>query len=501
MAQLINRLAQAAAEQEAMSRRGGFRGNNRSMFSTDQADEFGRTSIFSKSPEKNPGFDPYGSEGMPYKENTKAGKRLNLRELQNRIAEAEGFRMLQKQHELGILQANNASGNRINEGREATKDEIKKLSDLKTIERVAETEALMRLGKARNPNASPEQALLEGTRVQNTTNMALEDRRQAEAPHLPGLAGSKANVTNRENDSKDSKYFQDKNAAELAGMRSKATSQIGSGGMLDHNNPNGPDIYSPSSTKIVNSETDATVDAEGNLIPGSKTQTLLQNDPRKVDAAPKINLSKYSNPGEVPDLGSGNSAKASAGGNTSTQTTASNPTPQIPQINNPGPMQGSWTDMFNRNNNTLEGSVGSSSSALPKAPVIPSLQAPVIQPPALGSMEPSNSFSNPFEAPKANPFGIPSPQQNWDPNFKVPETIPAPAAPGIERDPVTGYPVNMGQTAPKAPNHMIPQIGNPLPQGAKPQSQLNVPDILNLIRSMMSKPQTPAPMGLNRPGF
>ena len=62
------------------------------------------------------------------------------------------------------------------------------------------------------------------------------------------------------------------------------------------------------------------------------------------------------------------------------------------------------------------------------------------------------------------------------------------------------------QTAPNMPqvpkpNHMIPQIGNPLPQGAKPQSQLNVPDLLNLIRSYMSKPQAPAPTGFNRPGF
>jgi len=493
MAQLINRRAQAAAEQEAMTRRGGFRGTNRSIFSTDQADEFGRTSIFSKSPEKDPSFDPSKNEGMPYKENTKAGKRLNLRELQNRIAEAEGFRMLQKQHELGILQANNASGNRINEGREATKDEIKKLSDLKTIERVAETEDLIRLGKARNPNASPEEALREGTRVKNTANMAAEDRRQAEAPHLPGLAGSKANVTNRENDSKDSKYFQDKNAAELAGMRSKAVAGISPAGSLDFNNPNSPDIYSPSSTKVINSETDPTVDANGNLVPGSKTQTMMQNDPRKVTAPPKINLGSY-DPSAVPDLGSGNSAKASAGGNTSTQTTASNPTPQIPQINNPGPMQGSWTDMFNRNNNTLEGSVGSSSSALPKVPVIPSLQAPTIQQPAPGSMEPSNSFSNPFEGSKANPFGIPGPQHNWDPNAPKPPL----------EDPVYG---NMNsQAAPNMPmvpkpNHMIPPTGNPLPQGAKPQSQLNVPDILNLLRSFMSKPQTPAPTGFNRPGF
>ncbi len=95
MAQLINRRAQAAAEQEAMSRRGRG-GSSRQLFSTDQADEFGRTSIFSKSPEKDPNFDPSKNVGNPYKENTKAGKRLNLRELQNRIAEAEGMRMLQK---------------------------------------------------------------------------------------------------------------------------------------------------------------------------------------------------------------------------------------------------------------------------------------------------------------------------------------------------------------------------------------------------------------------
>lgn len=489
MAQLINRRAQAAAEQEAMTRRGGFRGTNRSIFSTDQADEFGRTSIFSKSPEKDPSFDPSKNEGMPYKENTKAGKRLNLRELQNRIAEAEGFRMLQKQHELGILSANNASGNKINEGREATKDEIKKLSDLKTIERVAETEDLIRLGKARNPNASPEEALREGTRVKNTANMAAEDRRQAEVPHLPGLAGSKANVTNRENDSKDSKYFQDKNAAELAGMRSKAVAGISPAGSLDFNNPNSPDIYSPSSTKVINSETDPTVDANGNLVPGSKTQTMMQNDPRKVSAPPKINLGAY-NPGEVPDLGSGNSAKASAGGNTSTQTINSNPAllPQIPQASS-GPGVGSFTELFNRNNNTLEGSVGLNPTALTKAPVIPSLQAPSIQQPGNGSMEPSTSFGN-----SSNPFGIPGPEYDWNPNAPKPPVMEEPLYKTSQAPQITP------QVGPK-PNHMIPQIGNPLPQGAKPQSQLNVPDILNLLRSFMSKPQTPAPMGFNRPGF
>lgn len=492
MAQLINRRAQAAAEQEAMSRRGRS-GSARQLFSTDQADEFGRTSIFSRSPEKDPNFDPSKNEGNPYKENTKAGKRLNLRELQNRIAEAEGMRMLQKQHELNMAMANNNSSNTINEHRELTKDEVKKLTDVKALERVAETEDLIRLGKARNPNASPEEAFREGTRVKNTANMSAEDRRQAEAPHLSGMAASKANVTNRENDSKDSKYFQDTNAATIAGLKSKATSNIGPGGLLDHNNPNGPDIYSPSSTKVINSETNPGVDANGNFIPGSRTQTMQQNDPKKVNAPPKLNLGAY-DPAATPDLGSGNSERASAGGNTSTQTTNSNPAP-IPQIApiQQGPGVGSFTELFNRNSN-LEGSVGLNPVALTKAPVIPSLQAPAIQPPAPGSMEPSNSFSNPFEAPKANPFGIPGPQHNWDPN------VPRPPM----EDPVYG---NMNtQTAPNMPqvpksNHMIPQIGNPLPQGAKPQSQLNVPDLLNLIRSYMSKPQAPAPTGFNRPGF
>lgn len=492
MAQLINRRAQAAAEQEAMTRRGGFRGTNRSMFSTDQADEFGRTSIFSKSPEKDPSFDPSKNEGMPYKENTKAGKRLNLRELQNRIAEAEGFRMLQKQHELGILQANNASGNRINEGREATKDEIKKLSDAKLIERVAETEALVRLGKARNPKASDEEAILEGTRIKHTANMALEDQRQANAPHLAGQAKSKADVTNRENDSKDSKYFTDKNAADIAGMRSKAVAGISPAGSLDFNNPNSPDIYSPSSTKVINSETEPSMDAAGNWTPGNKTSTLHQIDPKKVTAPPKINLGAY-DPNATPDLGAGNSERAanSGGGNTSSQTTGTTPqvsAPQIPQIN-PGPAQGSWTEMFNRNNNTLEGSVGLNPTALTKAPAIPSLQAPSIQQPGNGSMEPSTSFGN-----SSNPFGIPGPEYDWNPNAPKPPVMEEPLYKTSQAPQITP------QVGPK-PNHMIPPTGNPLPQGAKPQSQLNVPDILNLLRSFMSKPQTPAPTGFNRPGF
>lgn len=495
MAQLINRRAQAAAEQEAMSRRGGFRGTNRSIFSTDQADEFGRTSIFSKSPEKDPNFDPSKNEGNPYKENTNAGKRLNLRELQNRIAEAEGMRMLQKQHELNIAASNNTSSNTINEHRELTKDEVKKLTDTKALERVAETENLIRLGKARNPNASPEEALREGTRVQYTASMSAEDKRQAEAPHLPGMAASKAGVTNRENDSKDNNYFKESNAANIAKTKAEAFKPLTAFGNADFNTAidgNDPTLYAGGNTKVINEKIGASQDAAGNIIPAVDRQTLLQTDPKKLGGTPKIDLNKYSDPGAVPDLGAGDSERASAGGNTSTQTTNSNPTPQIAPIQQ-GPGVGSFTELFNRNSN-LEGSVGSSSSALPKAPVIPSLQAPVIQPPAPGSMEPSNSFSNPFEVPKANPFGIPGPQHNWDPN------VPRPPM----EDPVYG---NMNSQAapnmPQAPkpNHMIPQIGNPLPQGAKPQSQLNVPDLLNLIRSYMSKPQAPAPTGFNRPGF
>lgn len=500
MAGLINRRAQAAAEQEAMSRRGGsgFRGTNRSLFSTDQADEFGRTSIFSKSPEKDPNFDPSKNEGNPYKENTKAGKRLNLRELQNRIAEAEGMRMLQKQHELSMASDNNRSNNTINEGKALTENELKKIKDVKALERVAETERAMQIGRSRNPNASDTEALHEGIRVQNTASMSAEDKRQAEAPHLPGMVASKANVTNRENDSKDSNYFKESNAANIAKTKAEAFKPLTAFGNADFNTAidgKDPTLYAGGNTKVINEKTNSYVDKDNNLVPGSERQILQQTDPKKLSAPPKINLGAY-DPNATPDLGAGNSERASAGGNTSTQTTNSNPqpAPQIAPIQQ-GPEQGSWSEMFNRNNATLEGSVGLNPVALTKAPVIPSLQAPAIQPPASGSMEPSTPFVNPFEAPKANPFGIPAPQQNWDPN--------GPKSP--MEDPVYG---NMNSQAlpnmpqvPKAPNHMIPQIGNPLPQGAKPQSQLNVPDLLNLIRSYMSKPQAPSPAGFNRPGF
>ena len=498
MAGLINHRAQAEAEQEAMSRnRGGYGGRplKRTLFGINgTGDDFGRTSFFSKKAEIDSNFDPKSGVGNPYKENTNAGKRLNRKEFQNRIAEAEGMRMLQKQYELNTASDNNRSSNTINEHREFTKDELKKLTDVKTLERVAETEGLIQLGKARKPEANIEEALREGTRVNNTASMSLEDKRQAEVPYLTGRAKSKADVDNRENDSKDSKYFQDTNAATIAGLKSKAVSSIGSGGSLDYNNPSGPDIYKPSATKVINQETEPSIDANGNLVPGSKTQTMQQSDPGKVNSPPKINLGAY-DPNTIPDLGSGNSERASAGGNTSTQTTNSNPTsiPQIAPIQS-NPTAGSWMDIFKDANNTLEGSIDPSSASLPRVPVIPSLQAPVVKPIAPGSMEPSNSYNNPFEAPKANPFGIPAPQYNWDPNGLKP----------LMEDPVYGdmnsqARPNMPQV-PK-PNHMIPQIGNPLPQGAKPQGQLNVPDLLNLIRSYMSKPQTPAPVGFNRPGF
>ncbi len=491
MAQLINRRAQAAAEQEAMSRRGRG-GSSRQLFSTDQADEFGRTSIFSKSPEKDPNFDPSKNEGNPYKENTKAGKRLNLRELQNRIAEAEGMRMLQKQHELSMAMANNNSSNTIKEGKALTENELKKIKDVKALERVAETEKLVQLGRARNPNASPEEALLEGTRVQNTASMSAEDRRQAEAPHLAGMAASKAGVTNRENDSKDSNYFKESNSANIAKTKSEAFKPLTAFGNADFNTAidgKDPTLYAGGNTKVINEKTNSYVDKDNNLVPGSERQILQQTDPKKLSAPPKIDLDKYPNPGAVPDLGSGNSERASAGGNTSTQTTNSNPqpAPQIAPIQQ-GPGVGSFTELFNRNSN-LEGSVGLTPVALTKAPVIPSLQAPSIQQPGNGSMEPSTSFGN-----SSNPFGIPGPEYDWNPNAPKPPVMEEPLYKTSQAPQITP------QVGPK-PNHMIPPTGNPLPQGAKPQSQLNVPDILNLLRSFMSKPQTPAPMGFNRPGF
>lgn len=490
MAQLRNKRAQAIAEQEAMLRRGGRSSGSSNdgslgLLGMRAPNEFGQTSIFSKKPEVNPEFNAETGEGNPYQENTKAGKRLNLKEYQSRMAEAEGRRIAKEAHARDIEMENIQSGNRTKEGLAASQDKHDKMDATTKL-------ALIRKGRALNPKATDEEAMVLGAQLENTEGISKEGFRKANEPHLGKTAEATHGATQRDANSKDEDYYKRRNSAEIAASQAKGFVDIGQGGSVDNNTGN---IYKPGSSKVINEDIPMTFGPDGKPTSfGGKRERLMTSDPGIVGGGPKakIDMSKYADPSAVPDLdtnSNGNSANPK-GGSTSTVQTTDSSTMNVGDtyegfnpftVSNPMAVKPFSPDFIK--SDARGGPVN--------APVIPSLQAPQIPTIGAPSMESGFSFDNPFQKQQnPNPFGIPSPaplppdQQAFDPGV----------------DPIYGNAGMRQKPMPQIPQIPQPQtqLGVPPAPGAKPQSQLTVPDIMGLLQQYLSKPK---PTPTYRPGF
>lgn len=288
------------------------------------ANDIGQRSIFSKTPRINPSFNPNSPDasGMPYLDNTAAGRRLNVRNVQDIVEQARLLSAIKGQQDSELALANNESANRMAESDRSSKNRmaedtnrinttkganIEQLTAAANATKQAHEATLQRLGMSQNPDADPEQAMATGEAILNAANVDAYNKSEATKPYLNELAASGAARTlaeneriNRENAAKDPSYIKNSLDAGLAAERAKAISSIGPGGsIISGSQPGDNTLVNPSHVKTIKTMGPPTLDAKGNMIlPGQPIETLNQAPPSIV---PKINLQSF-DPNTTPDL-------------------------------------------------------------------------------------------------------------------------------------------------------------------------------------------------------
>lgn len=336
------------------------------------ANDLGQRSIFSRTPEINPGFDPANPSASvaPYLPTTASGRRLNVRNMQDLVEQARLLAAIkgQEQSEINLMGAENqnklafenaASGNRraedtnrIEMGGITTRDVANNAARLAQAE---EERRLMRLGQSENPNLSPEQAMALATGIMNAPAVGAYRQNQAAQPFLAPTAESNFNTLLAKNasdtalaGSKDRSFFDKLNTATLAEAFSKSLAPIGQGGSV---------LFSPDgSTRIAQPATSGETTVPGEPIRDSKGNVIAPGTPlKKFVTRPaslggsggsgmgKIDLSKYNQQAPAPDSMTKDRGPATNAGPNPPQTPTSFATPSeaLPQspVYNPSPFK------------------------------------------------------------------------------------------------------------------------------------------------------------------
>lgn len=328
------------------------------------ANDLGQRSIFSRTPEINPGFDPANPSASvaPYLPTTASGRRLNVRNMQDLVEQARLLAAIkgQEQSEINLMGAENqnklafenaASGNRraedtnrIEMGGITTRDVANNAARLAQAE---EERRLMRLGQSENPNLSPEQAMALATGIMNAPAVGAYRQNQAAQPFLAPTAESNFNTLLAKNasdaalaGSKDRSFFDKLNTATLAEAFSKSLAPIGQGGSV---------LFSPDgSTRIAQPATSGETTVPGEPIRDSKGNVMAPGTPlKKFVTMPaslggsggsgmgKIDLSKYNQQAPAPDSMTKDRGPATNAGPNPPQTPTSFATPSEALPHNP----------------------------------------------------------------------------------------------------------------------------------------------------------------------
>lgn len=280
------------------------------LFNVD-ANDIGQRSIFSRTPEINPAFNPNSPAAgvSPYLPTTAAGRRLNVRNVQDLVEQTRMLDAIKGQQEAEIAIARAASADKMSEDTNrintTTQGNITQLNAESGLRKGEAEDKLVRVGLSVDPTLSPAQAMVVGERILAAQNIAQDISNTASRPFAGKLAEANANraVSDseramRENAARTPEFINNLNNATLASEYAKGVFNIGPGGSVMKGPDNSNTLVNPASQRTIKKAGGAQFDANGKLVGYTQpSEELIATPPSIIQ---KINLQKYGS--DTPEL-------------------------------------------------------------------------------------------------------------------------------------------------------------------------------------------------------